>query len=70
MAAPRGKTALKKGQSGRAHKIVDGIKYYPALYAGRIIGHGNYIAAIDESGELLIDTRDGRPIPYRFLHAR
>ncbi len=43
-----------------------GKKVKPVLYVGTALGHGRYIAAQDEAGNLVCD-RSGRPIPYREL---
>jgi hypothetical protein len=36
----------------------------PVLYFGKHQGHGNYIAAAYETGDLVVDAY-GRPIPYQ-----
>ncbi len=45
-------------------KVFEGKKVKPVLYVGTAVGHGRYIAAQDESGNLVMG-RDGRPIAYR-----
>ena len=45
-------------------KELDGKKLKPVLYVGTAVGHGRYIAAQDEAGNLMKD-RTGRPIAYR-----
>jgi len=44
-------------------KTYEGRTVRPVLYVGTALGHGRYIAAQDESGNLVLD-RDGKPIPY------
>lgn len=42
----------------------DGKTVKPVFYFGKHQGHGNYIAAQYESGDLAMDAQ-GRPIPYQ-----
>jgi len=44
-------------------KTFNGKPVKPVKYIGSWLGHGNYIAAQDESGKLLKDN-EGRPIPF------
>lgn len=47
------------------YKTVDGEKIKPVFYAGKVVGHGNYMSGVlVESGEMIRDSK-GRPIPYK-----
>ncbi len=37
----------------------------PVMYVGKHKGHGNYIAAMFENGQLALDPTTKRPIPYK-----
>jgi len=45
------------------YKVVGGTQVKPVLYNGKSAGHGQYMAAISASGELVLDTNE-RPVPY------
>ncbi|MDJ1407631.1 MAG: hypothetical protein MRQ13_04565 [Candidatus Midichloria sp.] len=47
-------------------KKVDGKEVKPVMYKGRKIGHGNYVAAKFDNGDLVRDAA-GRPVPYQVL---
>ncbi len=47
----------------RKEKTHDGKPVKPVLYLGKWVGQGRYIAAQDESGNLVRDNQ-GRPIPF------
>lgn len=53
---------------GRVTKLreVNGKEVKPSYYFGKHKGHGNYIAAAFESGDLAMDAH-GRPIPYQSI---
>ncbi len=43
----------------------DGKTVKPTYYFGKHKGHGNYIAAMYENGDLALDPSTKRPIPYK-----
>lgn len=47
-------------------KVFNGKEVKPILYKGSNLGHGSYIAAKTDSGELVRDAT-GRPVPYQDL---
>ena len=52
---------------GRVTKLreYNGKVVKPTYYFGKHRGHGNYIAAAYESGDLVLDPVSKRPIPYQ-----
>ncbi len=50
----------------RREKTYDGKSVKPVLYVGKWVGHGRYVAAQDESGALVRDSK-GRPVPFASL---
>ncbi len=50
----------------RREKTYDGKPVKPVLYVGKWVGHGRYVAAQDESGTLVRDSK-GRPVPFASL---
>lgn len=50
----------------RREKTHDGKPVKPVLYVGKWVGHGRYVAAQDESGALVRDSK-GRPVPFASL---
>ena len=51
----------ERGEGGPG-KTYNGKKIKPILYIGTWVGHGRYMAAQDEGGEIIMD-KDGRPSP-------
>ena len=47
-------------------KKVDGKEVKPVMYKGGKVGHGNYVAARFDNGDLVRDA-SGRPVPYQVL---
>jgi hypothetical protein len=59
---------MKKSKNSRsknawAFKVMGDVKVKPALFDGKSVGMGKYMAAQAESGELI--KVDGRPVPYK-----
>lgn len=50
-----------RGQAGGIKKV-KGKTVKPVKYLGKYAGHGNYIAAQFESGELIL--ANGKPVPF------
>ena len=50
-----------RGQAGGIKKV-KGKTVKPVKYIGKYAGHGNYIAAMFETGELLMSSN--KPIPF------
>lgn len=53
-----------RGQAAQIKKV-NGKPVKPVLYVGKQKGHGNYIAAQFENGELVLDGVTKRPTPYK-----
>lgn len=49
-----------------ALKKVNGKEVKPVMYKGGKVGHGSYVAAKLDNGELVRDA-SGRPVPYQVL---
>lgn len=58
--------APPKTKLGHQYKTLNGAEIVPVLYAGKMVGHGNYMAGQTREGELIKDA-SGRPIPYKML---
>ncbi|MCC7259754.1 MAG: hypothetical protein IT567_01825 [Alphaproteobacteria bacterium] len=53
----------KRGKAA-AGRVVEGKEVKPVFYFGKHKGHGNYIAAAFDNGNLAMDAQ-GRPLPYQ-----
>mgnify|MGYP005690311963 CR=1 FL=1 len=53
----------KNRGAANTNKVVGGKEVKPVAYMGKMIGHGNYIAAQDAGGNMILDA-SGKPIPY------
>ena len=52
-----------RGQASQG-KEYDGKKIKPALYDGRSLGHGKYVAAQYDNGALVLDGNTGKPVAW------
>lgn len=57
--------APPKKKLGHQYKYYKGEPVSPVLYNGKHVGHGTYMAAISQKGELVV--QNGVPTPYRDL---
>ena len=55
-----------RGQQQKV-KTFNGKAVKPVLYVGKHKGHGNFIAAMFENGELVLDPVKKIPVPYSVI---
>jgi len=58
--------APPKTNLGHPYKTHNGVEIFPVLYAGKMVGHGNYMAGQTKEGQLVKDAT-GKPIPYKMI---
>lgn len=55
----------KNRQAFDTYRKYNGKTVKPVYYIGKHKGHGNYIAAMDEAGNMVLDPSTKAPIPYQ-----
>lgn len=55
----------KNRQAFDTFRKFNGKTVKPIFYYGKHKGHGNYIAAIDDGGNMILDKATKKPIPYK-----
>lgn len=55
----------KNRQLFDTHRKYKGQTVKPIYYFGKHNGHGNYIAAVDDGGNMIVDPSTKKPIPYQ-----